>query len=812
MATFSTDTLNNISASLTEIHRVLQSISPNSLYKTLESKNITFEDWNTSVAYVGRCAEQLSSACEHVKTVIEQLKAESNDAKEYTDSVADTKLDKLTNDPGNTKVYTHNGAAQSQMQVSGNADPGTVPVRTSDGTVRTRTPKDDSDSTPKSYVDAVKLALENSISEINTALQGLGASLSLNNEDYKITLKNADGTVLSTIDLPLETVVVDGSYENGNITLTLKNGNTIVFPIDALVNGLVSSSTTINGKALTSDITLTPNDIGTYSKEDIDAADDGKLDKFIATGNSYAYISKGDGTQGNMLVGTGTEAFSIVCRDSAGRISVPSAKYDLDAVPKSYVDRNDTLIRFALEEQTERVDVLYTLLENTIINDTSVEDTYTARVTAGGLPVVNNAPTTVHKIQGATVASRNILDESQLLPWTLPAEGTEDSKTVPFTIAAGEYELDMSLTNTSGETPTPGGVYYVYLRDADNQTVIDVSSFVSYTPNQNAYFSVTEAQAQRITNLYISFNHIAEAGLSGATVDSFFLHTILSAEDNSMPYEAYYAGVKQAYFKGIVSTGRNLITSLVTQSFSSNGVTVTLDAENGTVTINGSPDGNAAAGRISPNFYLPKGTYTLYTPHRTMRFVGWLIRDLNNKTAGKIDWAWDGGVKSNTFTVTKAGYYFLYMYTPNGYNTSFDNYVETPMLLPGEVTSDFPTFELYKEDTYFALSEPVQLGKWDYIDVDNQKKHVQTSTLTKETPFTDEELAQYSEYVISADRKTVAYKTETETETGIGIRNWYTAYRGGLEMVKQGDTDNSAYGAENTITQNYYVIAGGGKA
>lgn len=42
------------------------------------------------------------------------------------------------------------------------------------------------------------------------------------------------------IDLPLESVVVDGTYDSqtGNIILTLQNGNTIEFPITALVNGL----------------------------------------------------------------------------------------------------------------------------------------------------------------------------------------------------------------------------------------------------------------------------------------------------------------------------------------------------------------------------------------------------------------------------------------------------------------------------------------------------------------------------------------------------------------------------------------------
>ncbi len=453
------------------------------------------------------------------------------------------------------------------------------------------------------------------------------------------------------------------------------------------------------------------------------------------------------------------------------------------------------------------IDTLYKIVSQTVVTDTEVEDTYTARVTAGGWKVADGAPTAVHKIQGATVASKNLLDESQILPWTLPAttpaEQTEYTRAMPLTISAGTYTLSTSIAGGVQVTNSLA----VFLRDASGNTVVDCNTASVNASSAASAFTVTEEQAGLITDIYFYVN-LSAAELLGQTVD----WVMLSEGETASPHEAYYAGVKQAYFKGIVSTGRNLITSLVTQSFTSNGVTVTPDAENGTVTINGSPDGIAASGRISPNFYLPKGTYTLYTPHRTMRFVGWHIRDLNNQNAGKIDWAWSGGVISNTFTVTEAGYYYLYLYIPSGYGASFSNYVETPMVLPGAVTSDFPSFETYKSDVTFALNEAVQLGRWDCIDADRQKIVTGTAILTQETPFTDEQLGQYGDYVLSADRKTVAYAAETETETDIIIPTCYTAYRGGLETVEQGDTDNSAFGAENTVTQNYFVIAGGDEA
>lgn len=69
---------------------------------------------------------------------------------------------------------------------------------------------------------------------------------SINNTTYEITfvLKSADGTVLSqnVIDLPLESVVVSGSYDQAtkSIILTLQNGQTVSIPIGDLVDGLAS--------------------------------------------------------------------------------------------------------------------------------------------------------------------------------------------------------------------------------------------------------------------------------------------------------------------------------------------------------------------------------------------------------------------------------------------------------------------------------------------------------------------------------------------------------------------------------------------
>ena len=78
-------------------------------------------------------------------------------------------------------------------------------------------------------------------------------SLSLDSTNYKITLSGTkvDGTtftVSDVIDLPLESVVVNGSYNNTTkkVVLTLQNGNTVDFSVADLVSGLQSEITSTN--------------------------------------------------------------------------------------------------------------------------------------------------------------------------------------------------------------------------------------------------------------------------------------------------------------------------------------------------------------------------------------------------------------------------------------------------------------------------------------------------------------------------------------------------------------------------------------
>lgn len=81
--------------------------------------------------------------------------------------------------------------------------------------------------------------------------------------DLVVSLLDKNGNTLSTqdIDLPIESMVVDATYANGVLTLTLQNGNTLDVDISDIVSGLVPDSRKVNGHALDEDVTISYNDL-----------------------------------------------------------------------------------------------------------------------------------------------------------------------------------------------------------------------------------------------------------------------------------------------------------------------------------------------------------------------------------------------------------------------------------------------------------------------------------------------------------------------------------------------------------------------
>lgn len=85
----------------------------------------------------------------------------------------------------------------------------------------------------------------------------LGLSIDPSTYVMTISLISANDTVLDTktVDLPLETMVVNASCSGTTLTLTLQNGTTVDVNVSSIISGLVPTSRKIVGIDLADDIT-----------------------------------------------------------------------------------------------------------------------------------------------------------------------------------------------------------------------------------------------------------------------------------------------------------------------------------------------------------------------------------------------------------------------------------------------------------------------------------------------------------------------------------------------------------------------------
>ena len=159
----------------------------------------------------------------------------------------------------------------------------------------------------------------------NTTKYAASMALSINSSTYVVTaqLKDQDGNNLGTaqtIDLPLESVVVSGSYDNTNkkIVLTLKDGSTIDIPVGDLIAGLQAEITDNNKLSadLVDDTTTTHKFVTTQDKTNWD----NKVTKTTEVSKVYGTDSAGAQTTYNV------DSFGAVSDVKVDNVSVVTNK------------------------------------------------------------------------------------------------------------------------------------------------------------------------------------------------------------------------------------------------------------------------------------------------------------------------------------------------------------------------------------------------------------------------------------------------------------------------------------------------------
>lgn len=604
------------------------------------------------------------------------------------------------------------------------------------------------------------------------------------------------------------------------------------------------------------------------SKKYVDDADNTKLNKVEPFANgTYAYIvSKDDrfGTTNGYTEISETDKISTIAkRKTNGCIETRTPYADIEAANKGYVDTAISDTQGQLAQTNQNVEDLYTILEQAqVVTVTTLEQAYTTRETADGENIVDGVQTTVKEIRGKTVATENLIP----YPYT---ETTKTANGVTFTVNS-----DGSITVNGTATSDAD---FMLLRGPIQG--YSESYFLSGCPlggSDTTYYISENFTASKDTGNGVVLNNLPSDQVwrivikSGTTVNNLLFRPMLNEGTEAKPYSKWFAGLKNVFFKEIVSTGKNLIPfPYYSKSGVINGITYKVNSD-GSILLNGTATANSSfvlVSNLSPIKLDKSESYFLSGCPSGGGFESYRIFIQN--TAYQQGYS-DAG-NGVSFTAEYTDYYIFIII---GEGVTVNNLVFSPMLNYG--TSALP-YEPYISDT-LSSATPIELAEYDVAYPETEtKRNSKTMIFNGTEPFvtitnragatelgvsitgtfadsnaincvanhfkgvTRNEMwrasngelvaadnnyirflssqfgsnvetfkAQLAAWAEAGNPVTVTYKTtEATTESTPFNKSKYIAWKNGSETIEQGANDNSEYGAENTVKQDYFTLTGG---
>lgn len=503
-----------------------------------------------------------------------------------------------------------------------------------------------------------------------------------------------------------------------------------------------------------------------------------------------------------------------------------------------------------LAQTNQNVEDLYTILEQAqVVTVTTLEQAYTTRETADGENIVDGVQTTVKEIRGKTVATENLIP----YPYT---ETTKTANGVTFTVNS-----DGSVTVNGTATSAAD---FMLLRGPIQG--YSESYFLSGCPtggSDTTYYISEGFTTSKDTGNGVVLNNLPSDQAwrivikSGTTVNNLVFRPMLNAGTEAKPYSKWFAGLKNASFEKIVSTGRNLIPYPYADGTQTRaGVTFTVNSD-GSIMVNGTA--TASLGYIIFEGNVPLlGTFTLsgcvggsLSAYYLQPYINGVGQNVQSNSA--VTYNWNGSL------------IFLRFFAKVG--TTFNNFLLKPMLnygnsalpyepyisdtLSAENHIELPEYDIaYPETgktkrqsktvtfngteawvintnyTAFSLDLPSKgiaftsicspysapkITAWDQLK-DYEAQNGMLVLLIKDSTYStvDEWKAHLASLAEAGNPVTVTYKTvEATTEATPFNKSKYIAWKNGSETIEQGPTDNSEYGAEDTVKQDYFTLTGG---
>lgn len=497
-----------------------------------------------------------------------------------------------------------------------------------------------------------------------------------------------------------------------------------------------------------------------------------------------------------------------------------------------------------LAQTNQNVEDLYTILEQAqVVTVTTLEQAYTTRETADGENIVDGVQTTVKEIRGKTVATENLI----LYPYAYPTDYTNNGVT---------FTVNSDGTITANGTATGGNALY-YL-----------SSLYTIKTPEKSYFSgcpsgggSTTFSIQAYTREQIYFSDIGSGFLApanselnivlivanGYTANNLVFRPMLNAGTEAKPYSKWFAGLKNASFEKIVSTGKNLnggenvlasklIENVTTgiiidhanyntlllpvkagETYRLTGYTnnsgvalryviydqgmnvIAYDSSESAVTI---PENGAYLGcsyyNQNAEVMCERGTTaTAYEP-----YISDTLSAENPIELSEYDVVYPetGETKRQSKTVVFDG---TEIWNEVSSDTRYQYIYTLPVLAENDVLAVISNLFVTNSENGISLIGETNDGMTSVRVRGNKNERPDIDTLDKWKAYLAAQSA-------AGNPLTVTYKTaESTTESTPFNKSKYIAWKNGSETIEQGPTDNSEYGAEDTVKQDYFTLTGG---
>lgn len=522
-------------------------------------------------------------------------------------------------------------------------------------------------------------------------------------------------------------------------------------------------------------------------------------------------------------------------------------------IPTDYVTQEE------FEKAQRSIEDIYTILGQTVILWQSLTQEYTTRETAAGMDIIDGALTEVKEIRGKTVKTTNEFAITNLANTDyLTVSGT----TITVT---NRYNCNSLKTLRQLCPNIHAGTYTASVNVSANTALSNASGTIVLYSSDGLLYLLPQHTAGQLKNVFILSNEDLDRpvyffGMSEGTVtwDKLMILEGDWTNKEDLSYSDWFAGLKNVFFKEIVSTGRNLFSGENATGENctyENGVAKQIAADNSSFRVwkvQLYKDTTLFVSQVDVEF-----SNTGRTPALTIEktsAVNRLVFGLNGSSIDTLLSIYISEFPNGKYTIT-----WNVLNTTQG-SISWNDI----MLNYGSVALPY---EPYISDTLSA-ENPIELAEYDvaYPETGETKRNsgkkvfdgtetweargsagdlyrygavlanVKTSGAcvanlsgensgasvagnyfidTEFKVFTniatvDEWKAHLAEIATAGNPLTVIYETaEATTEATPFDKSKYIAWKNGSETIEQRTNDNGEYGAENTVTQNYATKRGG---